>query len=544
MPGALRWIFGVADEATPPPPEEDHLDPELDIHRTVSTESEVKGGTFPSINAPPPPPDSSSIVAQVAAAGSPGWRVLNRSDSTEELIGGVFPAVKDHPPSSPTRKRSPSKPSRRGLPPPAPKSPPMLAFARRGGRKSPPAKSADSLSTAVAAAVGTKGKTSGAPAGQTSAGGAAAASTSSTASELAPASAAASTQQRADATGPSVTDGSSSIQNPSSLAAPSHGGGARGASNAGSASAAKGSSRNLGIREEAPRPPVQLSFYATQQDARAPPPAPAPSDIPHAGSAAASAADEQKPPLLRQGEISSASASTDGRFNNPHHPSAPSTEHPLNQAATAADKSAAAAAAAGHRHASLPPDQQQVAPPPRVRPPTRPPLTAHSAGRGPASFSRAKVPPSGRNDRASAAARSYPVLAATADAAGVVEGGRSESMGAVEGLQSRSSSNRASVASAGKSSAAGAGLLGCFHRKVGGLGSTRGGRVFCVRLWSFRRLLYSARACMHTRRAVLFGVLLLVGLRTVSYGVPRIMLQLARGRRCSKGEISVVRMCP
>lgn len=134
----LGWIFGVADEALPPP-EEDALDPELSITRAISTE-DVKGGTFPSIHAPASnifSSSSSSIISQVTAAGSSqGWKVLRRTDSTEEMTGGVFPCVNDQPPS-PTyqEKASVLKPLRpAGLPPPAPRSPPMMAFPRKGGR--------------------------------------------------------------------------------------------------------------------------------------------------------------------------------------------------------------------------------------------------------------------------------------------------------------------------------------------------------------------------------------------------------------------------
>lgn len=149
----LSWIFGVTDEALPPP-EEDALDPELSITRTISTE-DVKGGTFPSINAPPSgifPSSSSSIITQVAAVGSSqGWKVLSRTDSTEEMTGGVFPCVNDQPPSPTSQgKASGSKPLRpAGLPPPAPRSPPMVAFSRRGGRaaKAPSFKTTDAVVT-------------------------------------------------------------------------------------------------------------------------------------------------------------------------------------------------------------------------------------------------------------------------------------------------------------------------------------------------------------------------------------------------------------
>lgn len=403
----LSWIFGVADEALPPP-EEDALDPELSITRAISTE-DVKGGTFPSINAPPsgifPSSSSSSIIAQVAAAGSSqGWKVLSRTDSTEEMTGGVFPCVNDQPPSPTNQeKASGSKPLRPvGLPPPAPRSPPMLAFSRRGGRavKAPGSKPADAVVTSPS-------------------------------------------QQQAPGAAP-VAQASSSVAIPRPAERP------------------VGSPHSiLPNRPPVSRPPVELSFYARQEGrnsglAQEEHSSSAPPVISTAELPIATLANNQ------EGGLSAASGASDIHFGaSDTHSAAMSTA--ANQASS---KPTRRNNAPTETQVSSPPEYvspPNSRPPPAVpRPPARPTAALPGTGGSPTPPS---IPPQARDY--SAPTSVHPALGAVA---GMEVEGRAASVD-VDGAdgygeESRRSSKRSSsFSTAGRSIVGQSGLLGCFQRR-------------------------------------------------------------------------------
>lgn len=151
MPLGVKWKFGATDEAGQDASTAalgvgvtgEHLDTNASAKNVANNvDGEVKAGVFPSIHTTPPPPLSSTRIT-MPVNGSAEWPALiKRNDSTNLVeTGGVFPSVTDATMPSSTRpvvKKTLST-HRLGLPPTAPRSPPALAFSRRGSR---PAKQA------------------------------------------------------------------------------------------------------------------------------------------------------------------------------------------------------------------------------------------------------------------------------------------------------------------------------------------------------------------------------------------------------------------
>lgn len=435
----LSWIFGVADEELPPP-DEDALDPELSIthHRTISSE-DVKGGKFPSINAPPPAPapsSSSSIIAQVAAATpSQGWRVLSRTDSTEEMTGGVFPSVSDQPPSPTNQEKEkvsgPKPPRSAGLPPPAPRSPPMMAFSRRGGR-----------------AVKASGSKPAADAALTSP----------------------SQQQQ--------TPGAAPVTQPSSGVGATAGPAAR---PIGSSSAVLPNGSN---GQPMSRPPVELSFYANQegrnsglaQQGEHPSSAPPVTSTTTADPPGAAFANKQEE-SGSSSVISGASDTRSAMLTVGHQvlPSQPIMRH----------TNATTETYVSPPEYASPPNNR---PPPAVsRPPARP--TAGTPATG-GSSTPPVIPYNARDDSASTSGNAPLGTIAGAEE----EGGAASVDGSDGGLdeESRRSSKRSSSFSvAGRSIVAQSGLLGCFQRR-----KVRALLIAVVQVWLLPRASFNANTHM------------------------------------------------
>lgn len=161
---SFGWpMFGTTDEpnmlhdgGTAKP----HLD--SDVGGDLNLERSVKDGTSRCVDAPISFQPSAIRIA-LPTNSSIAWSALKRNDSAEFLeMSGVLPSVYDVLSSSPAIKKSPSKVQRPGLPPTAPRSPPALAFSRRGGRSTRPvlSKATGTLSVAptISEAVTTSNK--------------------------------------------------------------------------------------------------------------------------------------------------------------------------------------------------------------------------------------------------------------------------------------------------------------------------------------------------------------------------------------------------
>lgn len=465
MPKRLTWLFGTSGESSPSPPAEDHLDPELNIFRIIAADKEASGGTFPSISASPM---ASSEPA--TSAGSGGVEMfMTRSDSTEEL-SGVFPSVNNQPhPISPGDKKSPERQPRAGLPPPAPKSPPLVLNRLLGGRRSPTLTPTNPMSTNMSQG-SNKATAPIQPAGV------------STASEGSPST----TGTHGDAN-TSAALATSIPALSAGAAAPSHGGvlGAAGVPD-------EGTHIIGGETSAIPEQEARARVHTDQVEGSGSIQQPLPALQQQTGSSSdgtakagvstipTPATQEVSGTVLDGAKDPPAPTSVDGPLD------ASSVTEQDTQAAKAADMSADSVSApiartsraASTTNNSPPASSTSASQPVQSRNThSRPPLTAKSAGMGPASFPRRSGAPS--NQEADS------VKGGTADEPDTASGGGSESRfdsSRVDGQERSGNSSRRSSFTSGKTSAKTTGLLGCFRR----------GKVGSVQVRNVRELLQSS----------------------------------------------------